>query len=380
MLLVWYISGHGFGHASRAVEVINAIQRRAPAKIVIRTAVARWFIEASVEGAVDLQHAAVDTGVVQIDSLRPDEVETARRAAAFYANFAERAAQEAAFLQDAGASAVVGDIPPLAFAAADRAKLPSIAMGNFTWDWIYGGYPQFERLAPGVLPLVREAYAQTTLALRLPLHGGFEPMRRVIRDIPLVARRSERGRDATRIALGIPLNALVVLSSFGGFGLDLPYNDIARQNRFTLLVTDHELRDQDRPAGDARLRCVTRAEQRHLGLKYEDLVSASAVVVSKPGYGIVSECIANGAALLYTSRGRFLEQDMFIEQMPRVLRCRFIDQRDLRAGRWSDAIDALLDEPPPPESLATNGADVAAQEILSITQTAERGEHAERFR
>ena len=43
------------------------------------------------------------------------------------------------------------------------------------------------------------------------------------------------------------------------------------------------------------------------GYRYEDLVRAVDVVVTKPGYGIISECIANDTALLYTSRGDFRE-------------------------------------------------------------------------
>ena len=43
------------------------------------------------------------------------------------------------------------------------------------------------------------------------------------------------------------------------------------------------------------------------GYRYEDLVRAVDVVATKPGYGIISECIANDTALLYTSRGHFAE-------------------------------------------------------------------------
>ena len=67
------------------------------------------------------------------------------------------------------------------------------------------------------------------------------------------------------------------------------------------------------------------------GLRYEDLVAAVDVVVTKPGYGIISECVANDTALLYTSRGDFVEYDVLVREMPRVLRCAFIDQR--RAAR-----------------------------------------------
>jgi L-arabinokinase len=89
------------------------------------------------------------------------------------------------------------------------------------------------------------------------------------------------------------------------------------------------------------------------------------VVISKPGYGIVSECIANQTAMLYTSRGRFIEYDVFVAEMPRFLRCRFIPQDDLLAGRWTDAISSLLAQPDPPERARVDGAEVAAALILS---------------
>ena len=56
------------------------------------------------------------------------------------------------------------------------------------------------------------------------------------------------------------------------------------------------------------------------GLRYEDLVRGADVVVTKPGYGIISEAIANDAALLYTSRGHFVEYDVLVKEMPRYLR------------------------------------------------------------
>ncbi len=55
------------------------------------------------------------------------------------------------------------------------------------------------------------------------------------------------------------------------------------------------------------------------GVRYEDLVGASEAVVTKPGYGIISEAIANDAALLYTSRGHFPEYDVLVEEMPKYL-------------------------------------------------------------
>jgi L-arabinokinase len=343
MLIVFYISGHGFGHASRDVEIINALTAaRADVRIVARTTVPAWMF-ARARRRVDIQPIETDTGLVQIDSLRFDERESARQAAAFYRTFDARVDAEARVLRTIGADLVVGDIPPLAFAAAERAGVRSIAIGNFTWDWIYGVYPAFDELAPGVVPAIRAAYGSATRALRLPFHGGFEPMAAVTDDIPLVARRSRRDPADTRRLLGVSGDRPLVLASFGAYGAPLPYDTVRARGEITLLTVE-----------------------RHppQGLEYPDLVAAADVVVSKPGYGIVSECIANGTALLYTSRGRFIEYDLLVAEMPRVLRCREIPRDDLFGGRWAGPVAALLAQPGPAAALRVDGAGIAAAEVL----------------
>jgi len=84
-LIVFYISGHGFGHASREIEVINALlDRRPDLRVVVRTAAKRWLFDLTVTHPIELQLLETDTGVVQFDSLRLDAAETIRRAAMFY--------------------------------------------------------------------------------------------------------------------------------------------------------------------------------------------------------------------------------------------------------------------------------------------------------
>ena len=100
------------------------------------------------------------------------------------------------------------------------------------------------------------------------------------------------------------------------------------------------------------------------GYRYEDLVRAVDVVVTKPGYGIISECIANDTALLYTSRGDFREYQVLVDAMPKYLRCAFIDHADLFAGHWQPHLDACSRSRPPTRP-ATNGADVAADILLA---------------
>ena len=164
---------------------MNAAARRRPdLRFIVRTSVPRWVLEASAQVPLDVQPLETDTGVVQIDGLRLDEEETARRAARVYRDFDERIAAEAAWLA------------------------------------------------------------------------------------------------AARRALDLDEGELVVLASFGAYGLDLPYGEIARRSRFTLIVTPHEIGAGAAEGG--RLRRVTPQPRSADGLRYEDLVAAADVVVSKP--------------------------------------------------------------------------------------------------
>jgi UDP-N-acetylglucosamine:LPS N-acetylglucosamine transferase len=144
----------------------------------------------------------------------------------------------------------------------------------------------------------------------------------------------------------------------------LPYAAASAGGDITLLVTDVDAGNAA-AAGANRITCVSSRDLARRHLHYEDLVAAADVVVSKPGYGIVSECIANGTSMLYTSRGRFAEHELFVREMPAMLRCRYISPEDLREGRWSEAIASLLEQAPPPTGINTGGADVAAERILA---------------
>jgi len=76
--------------------------------------------------------------------------------------------------------------------------------------------------------------------------------------------------------------------------------------------------------------------------------------------------VASGTPLLYTSRGRFIEYDLFVVEMPAVLRCRYLSQEDLLAGRWADAVDALLAQDAPRERPRIDGAQIAAAAIVDL--------------
>ena len=362
---VFYISGHGFGHASRQIEIINALGAIRPdLQIVLRTSAPRWLFDRAVLRPFSFAPGEPDTGVVQINSLQVDAAASIRRAWDFHRTLDARAEAEARLLESHSATLVAGDIPPLAFAAAAVASVPAVAIGNFTWDWIYEHYQAQVADTPDLLPVLRNAYAMADLAWRLPMAGGFASCPQVV-DVPLVARHARHPPAETRRLLELPADRPLVLVSFGRYGLGaVDWAKVTQQDDHGVVVTrDSVDTGPTLPGtnGHGVLFDTDVSSMLEHGFHYEDLVAAVDVVLTKPGYGIVAECAANDTALVYTDRGDFAEYSVMVEAMPRLLRCAHIEQRDLFAGRWAQVVRQVLDQPPLAERPATDGAQVVAR-------------------
>ena len=360
----FYISGHGFGHAVRQITIINALGNLVPGlRVLVRTTAPAWLFERTLRHSIELLPGETDTGVVQIDSLRLDERETIIRARAFQQGFPALIAQEAALLRNHDAVLVVADAPPLACAAADAAGIPAFVCANFTWDWIYREYHE----QPGVTELVAaigEHYARASAAWRMPVHGGFETIADIV-DIPLVARRGRAAGDrpSIRARFGLPRERPLALVSFGGYGLrQLPLDRLDCLRDWGVVISSP---GEEPPALPAGVHNVREDAMYDAGLRYEDLVGAVDVVITKPGYGILSDCVANGAAMLYTPRGRFPESEVMVREMPRLLRCRRLEPDAFTDGRWSEGLHAVAALPQPPEPPRVDGAEVVAAMIAS---------------
>jgi L-arabinokinase len=301
---------------------------------------------------------ACDVGLVQKDALTIDEQATAAALHEFLGGFDALVSREARFLREAGARAVLGDIPPLAFAAAAAAGVPGVALGNFSWDWIYGHYGERHAVLAEAARHAAAAYAEAELLLRLPFAGDLSVFRRVV-DVPLLARRPSMSRQEARSRLRLDERPTVLLS-FGGIGMPgLSPSTFAGLDEYAFLLTGQAA------AGDARnVRRLEAAQLAEAGLEYPDLVGACDVVVSKPGYGIVTDCIGARTRLVYTDRGDFPEYDVFVREMTQFLPAVFVASAELREGRLGGALRRVLEMPFPAEP-ALDGAEVAAERLIT---------------
>ena len=347
-VLVAYLSGHGFGHLTRTCAVLGEVRALAPGlQLQVAGQVPEALVRRALPGPVALRPVACDVGLAQRDALRIDEEETAARCRAFDAGWEDRVRAEAAFLRSSGARAVLADVPALPFAAAARAGLPALGLANFGWDWIYRHLATRQPSLLASAERAASAYREAALLLELPFAGDLSAFPRRA-PVGLVARRPRIARDDARRRLGLD-GRPVVLLSFGGIGLPgLDRTALSEGGDFQVLL----------PAD------LSTGRLDALGLDYPDVVGAADAVVTKPGYGIVSDAIGAGARLVYTDRGDFPEYPVLVREMPRWLACAFVSNQDLLAGRIGGALRRVLELPVPalPE---LGGAGRAAERILA---------------
>jgi|PlaIllAssembly_1097288.scaffolds.fasta_scaffold10468_4 L-arabinokinase len=349
-----YITGHGFGHATRMAAILGALVGRVPGlRLSLISTAPEWVFRLNLAAPFDFRSRALDVGVIQEDAIRLNAQATLEAYTRVLETQAAVVEEEAALLRRSRVDLVVADIPPAAFPVARQAGVPGVGISNFSWDWIYAAYVRDLPDRAPLLEAIRAAYAEADLFLRLPFHGPCDAFP-VVRDIPMVARRARCPRAEARRRLGLSEGRPTVLLSFGGFdtrGID--FERVEQLDEYQFLTTQAP----PRPVRNVRTVALD-------GLRYEDVVAQADAVITKPGYGIVSDCLANHVPVLYTSRGEFPEYACLVEGLQRFGVCRFIENADLLAGNWRGALDGLLGQPRTWRDLPADGADVAA-EILA---------------
>jgi len=350
--ILYYITGHGFGHAVRSNQVIRSLKKARPdAEIQVRTTAPKWLFPKTVR----YSRQSLDIGIVQRDSLEMDLDATVQTCRLIHKNAPRTVENELAFVRDHDVRLIIGDIPPLCFELAARAGVPSVAITNFTWDGIYGAYLKEH---PEFGPLIDEMthwYAKATLALTLPYPCNMEVFRQR-EAVPWVARISGLRKNEARKIYSLPQSATVVLLSFGGLGLKrLPWGKLKQMRDYIFIRTGGENRF------DGNILTLPDAQHR-----YEDLVRAMDAVVTKPGYGIVADVIAHRVPILYTDRGDFPEYPRLVQALSDCATAEFIPQAELLSGEIDPGLRTVLEKTPNWPAVELNGAEVAAQRVIAL--------------
>lgn len=326
-----FLSGHGFGHLTRTANILEALARShrlslhvitdAPFRLwpmALRRHTASWVEEPCDAGVVQTDDLSVDLAVTQMTVERWQAAHTTQR---------ERLVQAASRTQKP-LQLVLADVPPLAFEVANALGVPSIAIANFSWDWIYD-----ELGLHSAADSARRAYGKADLLLELAPAAPMPafPRRRAV---GTAGRDARARRSRARSALGASAKERIVLLALRGPALSrISLPPRIEGCRFIVAA----------PGTDA----PANTEPLPAAMEFLDALAASDLVVAKTGYGILADCAATGRPLLWVAREGFPEDRILAAWLSAQPWARQIDRHALAGGSWGDDLADALAKPAP---------------------------------
>lgn len=359
MRILCYVSGHGFGHLTRTIALINALADIQPEiTLSVRTAAPRWLLSTCVSHPVRHNAVAIDAGVLEQGPHHQDMVGTLALYAKIFAQRDEIIKRETAWCIDHRISVIVSDIPPLASEIGDAAGIPVVAVGNFSWDYIYQPWAEDLPKHAGLVEGIRLAYEKTSQLLRLPLAHTMDAFPRQ-QDIPFIARARVWPAGEGRRRLGIPDNEqrpLVLVAMRMGHHLARAANRLAACGEFVVLTFD------DRGLETAETIRVLPAEMQ---ARFPDVLAAVDLLVSKLGYSMCAEAVAGRTPILYAPRFDYREHDVLAAGINDYVPALPMPDEEDGGESWPGLIRRLLLMPMPPAP-PVDGAEIAARIVLQM--------------
>jgi len=299
------ISSHGFGHLAQAAPVLNHLAALLPElRITLRSGLPCGKLQQRIQASFQHIAAASDFGYVMIDALSIDRPATAAAYQSAHADFAGRIAEDAALLRHLSADAVFTDVSYLPLAAAAHAGLAAVSLCSLNWADLFSHYFGHEDWAAPIHAEMLAAYRAATFLRTTP---GM-PMPALDKRVTIapIAQLGRERRSELREKVGVGRTARLVVIALGGIPARLPIETWPALPDTHWLIPD--------AWQVARADCHTIEA---LDWPFVDLLRSVDTVITKPGYGIVSDCLANRTPVLYTSRGEFAEYACLVEGLER---------------------------------------------------------------
>ncbi|CAO3671920.1 hypothetical protein G6F70_003648 [Rhizopus microsporus] len=385
-IFCFYVSGHGWGHATRAIQIIlDILKLPAHHKVYVISPASDFIFQGVIKQGAIYRQADIDPGVVQPLPYTVDRHQTISNLKSFLSRRTSILDQEAEWLKEVKADCVICDAPFLPCAAAAKVGIPAAISSNFTFDEVFMGLCEGDELDEEIKCMVQQTiddYRHADLLIRLPgairipsfdnaaslvPHTPFSAttfadahkkgvangkvhlpctsvsnvqrqhplpgfVRRII-DVPLVFRKYQTPREQVLEQVGIPKEIYqthkILLLSFGG---QLLANGKWGNNPLPpgwICIVCAAPDSIEMPPGFYRA-----AKDAYV----PDLTNACDVLLGKLGYGTCSECIGHRVPFVYVSRPQFIEEHGLLKLMKDQGSAVELSRQDFESGNWADAI------------------------------------------
>ncbi|MCW9133360.1 hypothetical protein OF830_20935 [Bacillus paramycoides] len=319
---VFYVSEYGFGHATRCIALIRAIlSTREDVQVIICNSFAIQFIRASLTEYGDkviFHDVETDVGfVLKENSLDLDKEKLEQSYEEFCTKLPQKINNEIDFLSAFTVDCIISDISPIAFEIADKLEVPSIGISNFTW------YTVYKNVVPdNLLRVYKNMYEKMdyfyTLAgsnednwARLNT-SSFNFYSRTINPVEVKKLEQQLNPTGKKQIIFMPIGMKIDIGDI----TELPLWD---DERYIFIVSHNmkiEHKNVHKIPGDYT--------------ESQNYVAAADCIISKAGWGTVSEAVLQNKTLLIINRKSMIEDQHTIRFLKNNNLCHLVTWEELK--------------------------------------------------
>jgi len=290
--ILYYITDHGLGHTTRSIAIIRELLNEG-IEVIIRNSNVNYLSKSLpnvkiISGTTDVGPTMKKNGVMV------DKKKTLENIGKWVDSIHTVSDNEYNLILKIKPNLIVSDISAMPFLASHKAKVNSVAISNFSWVDVLAGFPNKQ------IKLLEEAYDLADLTIQLPLGTQMRSFKNV-KKIGLVCKKSTDSRKSIRKKLGLKDSDLCVFVNLGSHFTVKP----KISSNVKIISTGAHIYSDN----------VTYIDP---WIEGQDLISASDLVLSKCGYGMISECLTNKIPFLYLLDTNHLEQKAISNELNRM--------------------------------------------------------------
>lgn len=275
-----------------------------------------------------------DIGMVNTDANTVEAHASLARYRALFDDFETVVAAEMDRQRRFAPDVVLSNVGFVPLEAARRLNIPAVAMAPFHWGQVLNAY--CGRMSGGAALVERLEAIYSTCDLfivttpHVPMDAGIP-----FRVVGPVCTAAASRRAALDAAVGAPRDTRLALVAMGGIGGALPTESWPRFPgwRFIHRGPDTCTSHPDVINGDA------------LPFTFTELVASVDAVLTKPGYGTVTECACAGTPILFRSRNDWPETPHMMGWAARHTATEELDEVAFKSGNFQEKLQAVLHAP-----------------------------------
>lgn len=324
----YFISPHGFGHATRTIAILEKLHEHIPELHVnlLTTLPESLFQDLPISWSY--HRVMADIGLIQKDAFTTDLQQTTDALDRFIP-FSSELTQTCCHIC-ASSELLLCDISPLGIHLGKLLGIPSVLIENFTWEWIYRALPGAETLLP-FIPYIEELYNSATYRVQT------EPLCRkaacniTCQPIARLAKTDKQIIDKTVKNSG----KKIILITMGGIPHNLPFIPrLSELKEYFFILAGQSV--------------YQRLAENVLSLPFDtsfshpDLIKAASLVVCKSGYSTIAECAQTDTSICCINRPGFRESEIIEQYVRQQLGGTVIDYLQFHNGFWLDMLPTLL--------------------------------------